>query len=140
MLEKLFHITSKNVKCAICDAKAIREHEFQIQIFNDKLNEKVYGPILSISSTLLSFGGGSLFQSIISQNFILIPPIVLLVVILTCLFIFAYGVYNYILKKSLLRISLWEEYMDIKERNPQKGYIEIWNEIEKTHFPNQQYK
>jgi len=39
MLEKLFHITSKNVKCAICDAKAIREHEFQIQIFNDKLNE-----------------------------------------------------------------------------------------------------
>ena len=37
MLEKLFHITSKNVKCAICDAKAIREHEFQIQIFKEAL-------------------------------------------------------------------------------------------------------
>ena len=61
-------------------------------------------------------------------------------VTIVCLFVFGYVILSYILKESLLRINLWEEHTDIKERYPQKGYIEIWNEIEKAHFPDQQYK
>lgn len=140
MFKRLLHITSKNVKCTICDAKAVSEEEFKIRIFNDKLNEKAYGPTVSLLTPILSFGMGFVSQRMISPDDILHRLVIFCGVTIVCLFVFGYVIVSYILKESLLRINLWEEHTDIKGRYPQKGYIEIWNEIEKAHFPDQQYK
>ena len=129
-----FEINRSDILGEIEKAQAMKkEASYKREIWNAILDEKRYGPAIGATAAFISFVFGFLVFwegdkiSLNSIDFFSLLGIVFGIYVL--LFILVYIFLTYLLKKSIVRINLWKEYMKIKRDCPGKTYLEILGEI-----------